>query len=387
MPATYTPREMIAKLISFDTTSRNSNLELVSFVEAYLADYGIKSTRFYNEDRTKANLLATIGPNVEGGVILSGHTDVVPVDGQPWETNPWELVEKDGKLFGRGTCDMKSFSAIALAFVPEFVKRNLKVPIHLALSYDEEVGCTGVGSMIEGLADLIAPPRCAIIGEPTNMKVVNANKGIRSFRTTVEGKESHSSLPANGASAILYAVELINHLVELRRQMEDLGDPSGRFDPGYTTLSVGVIEGGTATNIIPRECSFTWEYRPLPDVDQDCIKTEFLSHVENIVLPRLKKEAGEDGKITTEDLVAVPGLLAEDDCAAEELALKLTGHNHLEAVSYAAEAGMFQLAGIPAVICGPSSITEAHKPNEFITLDQVARGVAFFERLTEELGT
>ncbi len=385
MAATYTPREMIAKLVSFDTTSRNSNLDLIDFVEDYLSAYGASCTRFYNEDRTKANLLATIGPGVEGGIILSGHTDVVPVDGQPWVTDPWEVTEEGGKLYGRGTCDMKSFSAIGLALVPEFLKRDLKAPIHFALSYDEEVGCTGVVSMIEGLESAIPTPRCAIIGEPTDMKVVNANKGIRSFRTTVEGKESHSSLPAGGASAILYAMELIAHLQDLARQMEDLGDASGRFDPGYTTTSVGVIKGGTATNIIPRECTFDWEYRPLPFVDQDCIKKEFESHVTNIVLPRLKKQAGDDGNITTEDLVAVPGLTAEEGNPADALALKLTGANRAETVSYAAEAGLFQKAGVPSVICGPGSITEAHKPNEFITLEQVEMSVAFFRRLMDEL--
>jgi len=385
MPATYTPREMIAKLISFDTTSRNSNLELIDFVEHYLDENGARCTRFYNDDKTKANLLASIGPNIEGGIILSGHTDVVPVDGQPWVTDPWALTEKDGKLYGRGTCDMKSFSAIALSLVPEFLERGLNVPIHFALSYDEEVGCTGVGGMIEGLGEAIPTPRCAIIGEPTNMKVVNGNKGIRAFRTTVEGKESHSSLPENGASAILFSVELINHLMELGRQMEDLGDASGQFDPAFTTLSIGVIEGGTATNIIPRECQFDWEYRPLPHVDQDCIISEFQSHVDNIVLPRLLKQGGGEGSIVTEDLVAVPGLQAQGISPAEELALKLTGANRTETVSYAAEAGMFQIAGVPSVICGPGSITEAHKPNEFITLDQVDQSVAFFEKLIDEL--
>lgn len=385
MPATYTPLEMIAKLVSFDTTSRDSNLELIAFVEDYLADHGIASTRIYNEEKTKANLLATMGPMVEGGIILSGHTDVVPVDGQPWVTDPFEVVQKDGKLFGRGTCDMKSFYAIALAMVPQFLKCNLKVPLHFALSYDEEVGCIGVNDLIAILPEAIPTPRCAIIGEPTNMAVVNANKGIRSFQTTVEGKESHSSLPGNGANAILYAVELINHLNELKAQMKDLGDTSGRFDPPYTTTSVGVIEGGTATNIVPRTCSFRWEYRPLPHVDQDCIKKEFLSHTENIVLPRLKKEAGDKGQITTEDIVAVPGLVAEENNMAEALALRLTGANHLETVAYGAEAGQFQRAGVPSVICGPGSITEAHKPNEFITLDQIDQSISFFEKLMEEL--
>ncbi len=385
MPDTYTPREMIEKLIAFDTTSRNSNLELIEFVEDYLAPYGGRCQRIYNDEKTKANLLASVGPDVDGGIILSGHTDVVPVDGQPWVTDPFTVVEKDGKLFGRGTSDMKSFSAIALALVPEFLKRGLKVPLHFALSYDEEVGCIGVHRLVEEMPKAIGKPHCAIIGEPTHMKVVSANKGMRSFRTTVEGKEGHSSLPAGGANSILFAVELINHLMDLKQSMIDKGDSSGRFDPPHTTMSVGVIEGGTAVNIIPRVCSFDWEYRPLPQEDQDIVRDGFLSHAENIVLPRLKKEAGEAGRITTEDLVRVPGLIGDEANAAEELVLRLTGANRTEAVSYAAEAGIFHDAGVPSVICGPGAIEVAHQPNEFITLEQVDQSTQFFRKLMDEI--
>ena len=385
MAETYSPREMIEKLVAFDTTSRNSNLGLIEFVEDYLAPFGGRCQRIYNDDKSKANLLASIGPDVEGGIILSGHTDVVPVDGQPWVTDPWTVTEKDGKLFGRGTSDMKSFSAIALALVPEFIQRGLKVPLHFTLSYDEEIGCIGVHGLVEEIPNAIKAPRCALIGEPTHMKVVSANKGIRQFRTTVEGKEGHSSLPAGGANSILYAVELINHLVDLKQVMIDKGDSSGRFDPPYTTVSVGVIEGGTATNIIPRVCSFDWEYRPLPQEDPDLIRNEFLSHVEKIVLPRLKREAGEDGAITTQDIVQVPGLVGEPDNEAEALALRLTGANRTESVSYAAEAGIFHDAGVPSVICGPGAIEVAHQPNEFITLEQVDLSIQFFRKLMDEI--
>ena len=385
MTRTYTPREMIEKLVAFDTTSRNSNLELIEFVETYLEPFGARCQRTYNDDGTKANLLASVGPDVEGGIILSGHTDVVPIDGQPWVTDPWVVTEKDGKLYGRGTSDMKSFSAIGLALVPEFIKGGLKVPLHFALSYDEEVGCIGVHRLVEDMPGRIKSPRCAIIGEPTHMQVVSANKGIRTFRTTVEGKEGHSSLPAGGANAILYAVELINHLMDLKQVMVDKGDSSERFNPPHTTISVGVIEGGTATNIIPRACSFGWEYRPLPQEDADLIKNEFQSHVDNIVLPRLKQEAGDEGSIITEDNVWVPGLVGESGNEAEALALRLTGANRTESVSYAAEAGIFHNKGIPSVICGPGQIEVAHQPNEFVSLEQVDQSIQFFRKLMDEV--
>ncbi len=385
MSTTFTPRQMIEKLVSFDTTSRNSNLDLISFVEEYLAPFGARCLRVYNDDRTKANLIASVGPDVEGGIVLSGHTDVVPVDGQDWHTDPFSIVEKDGKLFGRGTCDMKAFSAIALALVPEFMERGLKVPLHFALSYDEEIGCVGVHGMVEQLPDAIPAPRCVIVGEPTDMKVISANKGMRVFRTTVTGKESHSSLPANGASAILYANELINHISMLKQEMIDKGDSSGRFDPPHTTMSIGLIHGGTAINIVPRECSIEWEYRPLPQEDVDSLRDEFITHAETIVLPRLRAEAGPDAAIVTEDLVRVPGLFGAPGNPAEELALKLTGANRAETVSYAAEAGIFTDAGLPAVICGPGSIEQAHKPNEFITLEQVGLSVIFFRKLMDEI--
>lgn len=385
MSASFTPRQMIEKLVSFDTTSRNSNLELLSFIEDYLAPFGARCHRTYNEDGTKANLLASIGPDVEGGIVLSGHTDVVPVDGQDWHTDPFSIVEKDGKLYGRGTCDMKAFSAIALALVPEFMERGLKVPLHFALSYDEEVGCIGVHGLVKDLPGTIPAPRCVIVGEPTDMKVISANKGMRVFRTTITGKESHSSLPANGASAILYANELINHISMLKQEMIDKGDSSGRFEPPHTTMSIGIIQGGTAINIVPRECSFEWEYRPLPQEDVDGLRDEFITHAETIILPRLRAEAGEDAAIVTEDLVRVPGLFGEPGNPAEELALRLTGANRAETVSYAAEAGIFTDAGLPAVICGPGSIEQAHKPNEFITLEQVGLSVIFFRKLMDEV--
>jgi len=382
MAATYTPREMIERLIAFDTTSRDSNLHLISFVEDYVGAHGLTPRRIPNAEGTKANLLISLGPNEPGGIILSGHTDVVPVDGQPWDTDPFKVVEKDGKLYGRGTSDMKSFSAVILALLPEFQKRRLKTPIHIALSYDEEVGCLGVRPMIAEIVKSVPAPKLAIIGEPTDMKVVNAHKGIRSFRTTVTGREAHSSQTDKGVNAVMVAAELIMHLNGIAEEMRKIGDPSGRFDPPYTSVQASVIEGGTALNILARHCSFLWEFRYLPGTSRDDIFERFVAHTRDHVLPRLRQVAPE-ADIVTAVRSHVPALVAKESCPAEALAKQLTGRNHAEAVAYGTEAGLFQEAGIPSVVCGPGNIQQAHKPNEFIELSQVDACVAFIRRLMD----
>lgn len=382
MSQTYTPREMIERLISFDTTSRDSNLHLISFVEDYVRAYGLEPRRIPNAEGTKANLLISLGPNEPGGIILSGHTDVVPVDGQPWDTDPFKVVEKDGRLYGRGTSDMKSFSAVILALLPEFQKRRLKTPIHIALSYDEEVGCLGVRPMIAQIVKSVPAPKLAIIGEPTDMKVVNAHKGIRSFRTTVTGREAHSSQTDKGVNAVMVAAELIMYLSSIGEEMRQIGDPSGRFDPPYTSVQASVIEGGTALNILARHCSFLWEFRYLPGTSRDAIFERFVAHAQETVLPRIRRIAPEADIVTTVRS-HVPALVAKDGCPAEALAKQLTGRNHAEAVAYGTEAGLFQEAGIPSVICGPGNIREAHKPNEFIELSQVDACATFMRRLID----
>jgi len=374
---------MLARLVSFDTTSRGSNLELVSFVEDYVAGWGLKARRIPNPEGTKSNLLISIGPDVPGGIILSGHTDVVPVDGQDWHTNPFEMVEKDGRFYGRGTSDMKAFSAVILALVPEFVRQPLTTPVHVALSYDEEVGCLGVRPMIADIVKTVAKPRLAIIGEPTEMKVVNAHKGIRSFRTTVTGREAHSSQTHKGVNAVMVAAELITYLASLAEEMRSKGDPSGRFDPPYTTVQSSTIEGGTALNILARHCTFQWEFRYLPGSSQNDILDKFTAHTRDVVLPRLRQVAPE-ADIVTVVRAHVPALVARDGCPAEALARQLTGQNHSEAVSYGTEAGLFQEAGIPSVICGPGNIQQAHKPNEFIDIAQVDACEQFIRRLISQ---
>jgi acetylornithine deacetylase len=376
---------MIARLVAFDTTSRNSNLPLLTFVAEYLDAWGITPHLIHNEDFTKANLYATIGPETEGGIVLSGHTDVVPVDGQPWSTDPWETVERDGRLYGRGTSDMKTFVALCLAAVPDFIAAKPKRPIHLAFSHDEEVGCIGVRALIAQLGTRFPKPALCIVGEPTDMKVVNAHKGIRSFRTEVTGREAHSSQTDKGVNAVMIAAELIMKLKSLADEMIARGDPTGRFDPPYTTCQSSTIEGGTALNILARQCRFQWEYRFIPDTDEFEIFNRFQDHVASDVLPRIRRIAPE-ADIQTTIRSRVPPLKPETDSAAETLAKRLAGQNGTEAVSYGTEAGLFQEVGIPTVICGPGSIQQAHKPDEWIALDQISAGEAFMKRLAMAVG-
>ena len=377
-PQHFTPREMIEKLVSYDTTSHLSNLELIAFVETYLGSHGIASRRVMNEEGTKANLFATLGDETQaGGIVLSGHTDVVPVEGQDWSSDPFSIVEKNGRLFGRGTSDMKSFIAIALAFVPEFLKGGPKIPVHFALSYDEEVGCLGVRPMIENIIRDLPKPQVVIVGEPSSMKVVNAHKGIQSYQTTVTGLEFHSSQTHLGVSAIQHAAELISFLMKLAEEMRERGDSSSRFSPPYTT-----IKGGTALNIIPKTCSFLWEYRSLPDADPAEIITRFNKHAEETVLPRMQA-VFPGAKIETVTRAQSPGLAALDGDPGETLVMKLAQCNSAEAVSYNTEAGLFQLADIPTVVCGPGDIAQAHKPDEFVELSQIRECETFMRRLAD----
>ncbi len=377
-----TSAEMIRRLVAFDTTSSKSNLALIDAVAGYLGDLGIDAEILGNDDGTKANLFATIGPDGEGGVCLSGHTDVVPVDGQPWETDPFTVDPRDGRLHGRGTADMKSFIAIALALVPDMKRRALQRPVHLALSYDEEIGCLGAPRMIAEFGRRLPRPELAIIGEPTEMKVVNANKGIVGVTTKVTGLEAHSSLHDHGVNAILHATRLLGYIEDLGARFKDHLDAS--FDPPHSTLNVGTIEGGTALNIIPRLCTFRWEFRPLPSLDFDGVIDDYKRFAATEVLPPMRRTFPE-ASIEIDVGIHVPPLAAEPDSPAEALARVLTGANRSGTVSFAAEAGLFQQAGIPAVICGPGSITQAHQPNEFITREQVVACETFLHRLIDRL--
>ena len=378
----YSPREMLARLVSFDTTSAYSNLALIEFVEDYLAAYGIASTRVPNEDGQKANLFGTVGEAKPGGVVLSGHSDVVPVAGQPWSSDPFDLVERDGKLYGRGTCDMKAFIAIALALLPEMLEQPLAHPLHLAISYDEEIGCAGVGSMIKRLPAELPPVRAVIIGEPSSMRIINAHKGITSHYVRIRGHEAHSSQPHRGANANLAAGLLVAKLQQMAAEREANPVPGSEFQPPYTTFNVGQLHGGTALNIIPLDCWFSFEYRIHPGDDPEAIYAEFERYARETVEPWLKRNRADAG-IEIELRASVPGLMPEADGAAEALVRHLTGSNATGVVSFATEGGHFQAAGFSTVICGPGSIDQAHQPDEFISLEQLEAGTAFQRRLIE----
>lgn len=377
--------EMLRRLVAFDTTSRNSNLDLIDYVRAYLAGHGVESELVFDNGGTKANLYATIGPKDEGGIILSGHTDVVPVDDQDWDTDPWVVTERHGRLYGRGTCDMKGFVACCLALVPEFLERGLKAPIHLAFSYDEEVGCLGVHSLIAHVIQHHRKPKLCLVGEPTMMQVVDAHKGIRSFVTTVTGLEAHSSQTHVGVNAVMVAANLIGFLGKLAEDLRAEGDATGRFTPPYSTLSVGTIEGGTAVNIIPRHCRFAWEYRSLPGTDAEAPIRRFEDYVRTKVLPALEDKAPGIAEITTVPRSVTPALRPDPGSVAETLAKALAGVNDTLAVSYATEAGIFQVHGIPTVVCGPGDILQAHRPNEFVDADQIEACVAFLRKLADRV--
>ncbi len=375
--------ELLEQLIGFDTVSDKSNLGLVERVEAYLAGEGIAFTRVPNAAGDKAALFATVGPVQDGGVLLSGHTDVVPVKGQRWTGDPFAMREDGGRLWGRGSCDMKAFDAICLAMLPVFRDAGLKRPIHLLLSYDEEIGCLGSLDTIARFGVDLPRPAICIVGEPTEMKVVNAHKSIASYVTTVHGKEAHSSNPALGANAIEGACALVTELYRLQARLEAEGDPSGLFDPGFSTVHVGTIEGGHARNILARECRFGWEFRGLPGTDQKTAIRHIEDFAARAVLPRLTRHA--EASIEHERHVEVPGLAADEGSAAEVLAKRLARTNEVGTESFATEAGQFQRNGIPTIVCGPGSIRQAHQPDEFITLEQVDAGLAFMQRLAAEL--
>jgi acetylornithine deacetylase len=373
---------MITRLVGFDTVSRNSNLNLIHYVRDFLAEHGVQSHLVSSPQGDKANLFATVGPNVEGGIVLSGHTDVVPVDGQPWDTDPFKIVQKDGRLYGRGTCDMKSFSAIALAMVPAMLKKNLKRPIHFALSYDEEIGCAGAPAMIERLSTDIARPSAVIIGEPTSMGPIVAHKGVAALRTTVIGHEAHSSQVQRGVSAVTTAARLITFIDDIMADNKANADPQCQFVPPYTTLHVGVVHGGTALNIISRECSFVWDVRALPGDDWHQYLQRFQAYADSL-LPAMQAIAP-NASITTEIFADAPAL-QDQGGYAQELAFRLSGCQCGKVVPYGAEGGQFQEHGFSVVLCGPGSIDQAHQPNEYIDITQVDACEAFLEKLVDQL--
>jgi len=362
--------DRLADLVAFDTTSSLSNLELIQFIGEYLAARNIDHRLTFNTDKTKANLWATIGPTDRGGIVLSGHTDVVPVAGQDWTSNPFKLDHRHDRLFGRGTADMKGFIACALAHTDDFLSRDLKVPIHFAFSYDEEVGCLGVRELIHDVEANLPPPVAVIVGEPTSMKIIGGTKGGRSYKTTITGVDGHSSLPDLGANAILAASTIIQHLVQVQERLKQEADPDNGFVPYYSTLDLGLINGGTASNIIPAACEFSWGFRSLPFQDMDSLEAGIRRFISDEVEPALKAISPSAG-ITTQLTSDVPPLCPDEESTAEQIVRHISKLNASGRVSYATEAGHFQNAGIPGVIFGPGSIEQAHLPDEYIDVSQM----------------
>jgi acetylornithine deacetylase len=377
-------RRLLDLLVGMDTTSRASNLDLVAAVEDLLDAHAVPHERVLSPDGTKANLLARIGPDVPGGVVLTGHTDCVPVDGQPWTRDPFTVHEEAGRLYGRGVTDMKGFLAVVLAALPRACRADLERPVLLALTYDEELGTIGAPSAVARLAEAHPTPSAVIVGEPTSMGVVTAHKGVRAFTTTVEGRDGHSSQPqvaANAIAAIARTATFIDDLAA--RQAATVRDD--RFEPPYTSFNLASVTGGQAINIVPRHAELTWEYRPIPADDGDALAAEVDAFVRAEVLPRLRRDTGV-GEVRTVPNAVARALAAEEDGAAERLVRTLTGDTAAAGtVPFGTDGGHFQAMGWSTVVCGPGDIAQAHQPDEWVELAQLEACVRFVDALVEHL--
>lgn len=380
-------KDILKKLISFDTTSRYSNLACIGYIQDFLESLGASCRLTYDDAETKANIFASLGPLDRPGLILSGHTDVVPVDGQDWTTDPFSLTEANGRLYGRGTSDMKSFIALALAAAHRYAERPGRVPLHLSFSYDEEVGCLGVPRLIDDMAAHLAHrPWACIVGEPTGLRVINGHKGKTTVHCRVRGREAHSSLTHKGVNAIEHAGEVLAILAEIRDRIRHDGPIDESYDPPYTTVHVGVIQGGTALNIVPRTCDIHFEFRNLPTHDPMTLLDEIAGRVETEILPRMH-ETDPDAGISFTLQGNFPPLETDETSDIVDLVKNLTGENKTFKVPFGTEGGLFDRADIPTVVCGPGSIDQAHKPDEFILLEQFEAGRQFLGRLVDHLAT
>ena len=373
-------REVLAQLVRFDTTSRESNLALIDFVRTYLQSHGVACELVFNAQQSKANLLATIGPAGVPGIVLSGHTDVVPVDGQRWTVAPFDLTEKDGKLYGRGTADMKGYIACVLACVPALVEAPLCMPVHIALSYDEEVGCLGVRSLIERFHAQPVKPLLCVIGEPTELKPVLGHKGKLAMRCEVQGAACHSAYAPSGVNAIEYAARLISELVHLGEALKAPQHLNTRFDPPFSTVQTGVITGGKALNIVPQQCAFDFEVRSLPAQDPWQVAEQLRAYAEQTLLPAMQAVSAQCA-ISFSELSSYPGLATPAESQAAEWVAQFCASRDFGTVAFGSEGGLFDQAGIPTVVCGPGSMEQGHKPDEFISLEQLDACDRMLERV------
>ncbi|MET3703647.1 acetylornithine deacetylase [Citrobacter sp. UYEF32] len=375
-----TSREMLEQLVAFNTTSRESNLALIEFVGRYLTGLGVDYELIHNAEGSKANLYARLGPPGHGGVMLSGHSDVVPVDGQNWSVPPFALTERDGKLYGRGTADMKGFIACILAAIPHFLAQPLAQPLHLAISYDEEVGCLGVRTLLDALSHRADKPAICLIGEPTELQPVLGHKGKLGVRCEVQGAACHSAYAPQGVNAIEYAAKLIHHLTLIGQRLAAPEHHDGRFDPPFTTVQTGLIQGGRALNIVPADCAFDFEVRTLPQDDAQEVARELESYAQRELLPTMRA-VNRDAAIRFYPISSYPGLYTAAQSAAARLVAHLTGSEKFSTVAFGTEGGLFHQSGIPSVICGPGSMAQGHKPDEFITIEQLNACDALLRRL------
>lgn len=377
--------ELLRQLVAFNTVSRESNLGLIEWARDYLHRIGAQTRLTYDASGKKANLFATIGEGIAAGTVFSGHTDVVPVDAQDWYTDPFEAVLADGKIFGRGTSDMKGYIAVCLSKAAAFADASLDFPVHFAFSYDEEVGCVGVRELITDLVQNGIRPSACIVGEPTSMQPIIAHKGKRAYQCSVKGHAAHSSSPQIGINAIEYAAELIVHIRRMANRLRAEGRNDPEFDVPFTSLLTTLIQGGNAVNTIPESCEFVFEYRYLPDVDPDAIIEELRAYAKDRLVPQMLISDAK-GEIEFRLLADYPGLETNVSEAVVALAMQLSGEDKPSKVGFGTEAGLFSHAGIPTVICGPGDIAQAHKPNEFIALEQLARCERFFDNFIAARG-
>ncbi|MDA0320029.1 MAG: acetylornithine deacetylase [Proteobacteria bacterium] len=377
-----TTKSILADLIAFPTVSYDSNLDMIDYIAGYLEEHGARVDVFKDETGHKANLFATIGPDGDGGLVLSGHSDVVPVTDQDWTDDPFQMVEREGKLFGRGTCDMKGFIAATLAMAPEFAKAPLTRPIHFAFTHDEETGCIGAGHLVEALRERDIHPSMAIIGEPTMMRIIEGHKGCYEYTTRFQGLEGHGSAPDVGVNAVEYAVRYVNRLMELREDLKSMTPAGSQFEPPWTTMNIGALQGGSVHNVIAPKAEVKWEMRPVQTSDAEYVKSEIGHYCENVLLPAMQA-VHPNASIETEIMGEVAGLIPTDENEARQIVSELTGANTTDLVAFGTEAGLFQSLGMDVIVCGPGSIEQAHKADEFLAIDQLTQCLTLLEKLTK----
>lgn len=375
---------ILSDLIAFPTVSADSNLEMIAYLANHLEDCGAQVDVLPDESGRKANLFATLGPLRDGGIVLSGHSDVVPVTDQSWTTDPFEMVARDGFLFGRGSCDMKGFIAATIAMAPTFAQQVRDRPLHFAFTYDEETGCIGAGHLVQNLTARGIKPSLAIIGEPTSMRIIEGHKGCYEYSTHFHGLEGHGSAPDLGVNAIEYAVRYVSRLLDLRDELKQMAPRNSPFDPPWTTVNLGALNGGHVHNVIASKATVDWEMRPVQSSDADFVKSALQSYCDTVLLPKMRA-VHPDASIVTEVVGEVAGLIPTDKNEAVRILSELTGANGADVVAFGTEAGLFQSLGMDVVVCGPGAIEQAHKADEFLAVDQLAQCIQMLEGLGSKL--